>query len=370
MSNLTVQLITSFLDVQKEYQSRWNELAGENPLLRWEWLGTWAMHCARSKPLMILVVRDGDQIIGFTPWYVERKRLMGRTICFLGEGRVSTDHLSVLCEPGRENEVAERVAEWLVDSAQNPKSFKYKWNHIEFTGVDFEDPMMTTLKDSLSQRGCSVDQREGLSCFGIDLPATFDEYVARRSRPGRRECRQLLKRLDSGDVEIIKIETQAQLKNMWYDFVDLHNIRRGQTGDEGCFREPGFGEFLWDASTQLLDAGLLRLYFVVVDELSIAAHFAIASSDRWLYYQTGMNSNYAQLKPGKLLMVKAIQDSINEGKSYFDMMRGAESYKRSWRGEQKSQMEIRIAKPKSTAILQQRIWQFGKTIRLWAQSSQ
>ena len=146
-------------------------------------------------------------------------------------------------------------------------------------------------------------------------------------------------------------------------------MRRSAAGDVGCFEHVPFGEFLWDASRRLLESGLMRLTFIECDGFPIAVQHALVSDDRWMYYQSGMDASYGEFKPGQLVLYHTIQQSIEAGKAYFDMMRGDESYKLRWRGEAVMSTEIRIAAPSRIAIMQQKGWQWRKALQSWAKKT-
>lgn len=367
MSNLSIELLTSPGQVQP-HQECWNQLAGNRTQLRWEWLGSWAEHYCREKQLMVLVVRDGQQIIAFTPWHIDQAQFSGRTIRFLGDGKACTDHMTLLITEGREDEVVGAIADWLTGE-RDGQSTQSSWSHMELIGVDSDDAIMEMFAEKMVERGSRMGQREGLACYGIELPGSMDEYIKRRSKSGKRECRKIRDWLNDERFEVITPQTVSELEEKWFEFVDLHTMRRSASGEVGCFEHVPFGEFLWDASRRLLEKGLLRLTFVQCDGQPISVQHALVSDDRWMYYQSGMDVSYGEFKPGQLALYHTIQQSIDEGKTYFDMMRGDESYKLRWRAEAVTTTEIRIAAPKRIAIIQHQASQWRNAIKSWAKQT-
>ena len=368
MPQFSVELLKTPSEVQP-YQSRWNELAGSRPQLRWEWLGAWAIHYCFEKQLMVLVVRDGDRIIGFTPWYIEQPQFAGRQIRFLGSGQACTDHLTLLTEPGLETAVAYEIADWVLKNRINGPSRSSQWTHMKFVGVDRDDAAMRTLVHALADEKCDVDSRPGMPCFEIELPDSMEEFVARRSKSGKRDCRKIRDWLAQDRFRIFTPTTADELKDVWYDFVDLHELRRRKLGDGGCFEHVPFGEFLWEASSRLLETNHLRLTFVCDGDHPVSVQHALVSDDRWLYYQSGMDPAYQDFKAGQIVLYHTIEQSIREGKRCFDMMRGDEAYKSRWRAEEKLTVEYRIAAPHRVARFQQRTWQLQKRMKAWARRS-
>ena len=58
-----------------------------------------------------------DVLVGVAPWYVCPSRVWGGVLRFLGTDEVCSDYLSVLCQPGFEDDVAAALADWLLGAA-------------------------------------------------------------------------------------------------------------------------------------------------------------------------------------------------------------------------------------------------------------
>ncbi|WP_182871010.1 GNAT family N-acetyltransferase [Rhodopirellula sp. JC639] len=361
----SIELISSVDQLSQGDLDRWNELA-KNPLQRWEWLGSWWRAYQGDYRLCIVKVRRQDETIAFVPWCLEIRVGTGKTIQFLGSGKACTDHLSLLVSADDCDEVCAAVAGWLARSAdvnQTPADRRLVWDSIELIGVDREDPAMNELARAMRTVGLGVEQTEGLGCYAIKLPPSWDEYVRMRSKSGRREVRQALKNIDSGAIVVQRIECPRQLDSMWDQFVSLHQRRRHAAGTTGCFDHPPFEAFLRDAASRLLDAGLLELIVATNDGVPVAAHFAITDKDHWYFYQSGMDPDAEALRPGLSMFCHAIRESIVTGRTTFDMMRGDEPYKLRWRAELMPAQEIRVCSPRPAAQLRNQVVRAGVTFK-------
>ncbi|QDV42749.1 hypothetical protein Enr13x_25990 [Stieleria neptunia] len=361
----SVELITSVEQFSPDELDRWNELA-RNPLQRWEWLGSWWRAYQGDYRLCVLKVKRGDEIIAFVPWCLESRVGTGKTIQFLGSGKACTDHLSLLVADDDIDDVCAAVARWLAHSAaptENADEQRLLWDSIELIGVDRSDRTMNRLIEAMRRENLEVDVADGLGCYAIDLPASWDEYVRMRSKSGRREVRQSLKNIDTGTIQVERVETPQQLDAVWDSFVSLHQRRRHASGTTGCFDHPHFDVFLRDAASALFDAGMLELIIASHDGVPVAAHFAIADDDRWYFYQSGMDPDAETLRPGLSLFCQAIRSSIETGRKTFDMMRGDEPYKLRWRAELMPAQEIRVCSPRRSAQLRHQVVKVGLTFK-------
>ena len=359
--SLSVDLITHADTLSQDDLKLWNQLA-TNPLQRWEWLGSWWFAYQREYQFSVLSVRRDGQPIAFAPWCIEKRLSTGRTIQFLGSGKACTDHLSLLVRPEDTNLVCESIANWLVHAgskANKELPRTHLWDSIELIGVDATDAPINCLTESLQNARLDVRRSEGTGCYVIDLPSEWDDYVKMRSKSGRREIRQSLKNVDSGKITVQIVKNEQELAGLWDLFVALHQRRRHASGTTGCFDHPPFGLFLRKAAGELLKAGLLQLVVAKADGVPVATQFAIVDEDTWYFYQSGMEPDAAELRPGLSVFCHAIRETIQIGRKRFDMMRGDEPYKPRWRAELQPAQEIRVCSPRFAAQLRNQVYSAG-----------
>lgn len=362
--SLSVNLITNAELLSPDDLDTWNRLA-KNPLQRWEWLGSWWQAYQGEYALNILKVCREGKVIAFAPWCIENRVGTGRTIQFLGSGKACTDHLSLLLHPRDTDEVCDAISQWLSDQSgvSQHQTSSPAWDRIELIGVDQQDGPVNCLAQSMRNRGLDVDQAPGMGCYVIDLPPSWDDYVQMRSKSGRREIRQSLKQIDHGTILVEKIRDQQQLDDFWDDFVSLHQRRRHASGTTGCFDHPPFGTFLRMAASRLLESGLLEFVVASVHQVPVAAQFAIADDDGWYFYQSGMDPQAAELRPGLSVFCYAIRESILSGKTRFDMLRGDEPYKLRWRAKLVPSQEVRVCSPRLSAQVRKHVYNAGLTFK-------
>ena len=348
---LSIEVLRSVEEIPEQDILRWNELA-RNPFQRWEWLGSWWSSYQEEYLLHILSVKRNNETIAFAPWCMDKRLLTGRTLQFLGSGKACTDHLSLLVDPTDTQVVCDALARWAAEgNAANQADLPRQlvWDAIELIGVDKTDEPINCLVNSMRKLGLAVIQTEGVSCYAIDLPPSWDEYVTMRSKSGRREIRQAQQCIDNGTIVLHSIRDRQELETFWDQFVVLHQRRRQAAGTSGCFDDPRFGVFLRRAATRLLDAGMLELVVASIDGAAVATQLAVADDDCWYFYQSGMDPDYTDRRPGLNVLCHTIRKTIESGRRRYDMLRGDEPYKLRWRAELQPTQEIRVCSPRRSA---------------------
>lgn len=359
----------------------WDRLARGVPFRSWAWMANWWRHygepaAKRRASLFTLGVIDrAGALIGLAPWYLERSPAQGRVLRFLGTGEVCSDYLGILCEPHAEDRVATALADWLTQAATGrtgtgEPDHANRWDRLDLTGVDAEDAATARLVDALEARGNTVHRRTGPNCWRIDLPPSWDEYLAGLSKDHRKQVRRAENRmLASGRVVARRVDCLDDLPEAQRILVDLHQRRRRSLGEPGCFASASFAAFHGAVMPDLLRAGQLHLDWIELDGKPLAAEYHLAGGGVIYAYQSGIDPDRLEVGPGQLSHVVALRRAIEQGDRAFDFLRGDEPYKAHWRARPRRSLRIRVVPSRTAAQWRHGIWLAGVGAKHWIQSS-
>ncbi|WP_425398894.1 GNAT family N-acetyltransferase [Aeoliella sp.] len=339
--NLQVQTIDR-LDDLHSLRAAWERLDGGVVFRSFDWLTTWWQYYQRSQRerLAVVVVRDtsrptDSQVIAIAPWYAESTRARGTVMRWLSSGEVCSDHLGVLCEPDAERRVAKHLAAHLAE-ADN-------WNRLELDALDADDSMMELFATELQSRGCRHMSRPEGQCWAIDLPSSWDEFLAMQSKSHRKQLRRTGDRvLESGAATWHTVTSESELDTAWPMFVDLHQRRRNSLGEPGCFASPRFSAFHAAVARKLLVNDQLRLGWIEMDGAPLAVEYHFAGPTATYAYQAGFDPERVDQNPGRLSCISAVKQAIDAGHTKFDLLRGDEPYKAHWRAKPHATYRLRV----------------------------
>ncbi len=345
--------------------SVWNRLAAHSPFSSRDWLEAWWRHFGGAAnggqpgDLLTLVVRDEiGQAIGLAPWWLDRSSWTGRVLRFLGSHGVCSDYLGVLAEPRKDEEVAATLADWLTGEAAG------QWDLIDLDGIDAEDRVMRQLAAEMKSRGCLINLRPGPSCWRIDLPDTWDGYVAQLSRPLRKRVRRIERNMfESGRAVLLTVEREDELPRAMEILVDLHQRRQISIGNTGSFASRSFTDFHRDVTRRFLRRGRLRLHWLELDGRPVAAEYGLASRHAIFSYQGGFDPRLEDESPGQLATVATIKLAIAQRFAAFDFLRGDEQYKAHWRATPRASLRIRIVADHASARIRHGVWVAARTLK-------
>ena len=339
------------------YADDWERLAGGVPFRSWTWLTHWWRHygpqsdgeALRTRLATLCVFDDADALVGIAPWYLDCSAMRGRVLRPLGSGEVCSDYLGVLCQPAREEAVVGALADYLVQNALDDGPDALRWDLLALDGVDTEDRAMSALADNLAAAGCSVHRQARLSCWRLDLPTDWDQYFASLGKHLRRDARRLERELGAGRVTLHVATRLDELPRAMAILVDLHQRRRKTLGEKGCFASARFAGFYRDVVPELLRRGRVQLYWLEFDGRPAAAEYHLAGDGVLYVYQSGMEPELLEHKPGNLINLMIVRQAIERGYRAYDFLRGDEPYKARFGAQPRPSVELRIVPPRAAA---------------------
>jgi len=357
----------STLDEFEALQSDWAAIDAGIPLRSHAWLESWWKHYQSqfetNGELCVLVVENEQgELQGAAPLFLERSATQGGVLKLLGSGEVCTDFLSLLSREGLEAAVAVAVTTWLTENVE-------EWDLLELEAIPTEDIGVRCLTEALQVAGHSAQPRKGDNCWRIEMPPTWDDYLASLSKSHRKQLRRADKRmLQTERVTFHTVSEPNELERAFDILVELHQLRRNSIGEPGCFASERFEAFLREAASRLLSTGQLDLHYLEIDGVPVTAEIHFTSDDVIYCYQSGVHPDYLDDEPGRLLTIAVMQRACEQGKFGIDLMRGDEPYKAHWRAEPSPLQNWRITPNKTSAQLRQSVWAAGDTMKSWVKT--
>ena len=347
----------------EELRPDWDRLAPKNPMLTVEWLSTWWRYYGRcetgAKLCVIGVFDEQDELVGLAPWYQTNCRFRGTTIRFLGSGDVCSDYLTILTRPGREAQVSQTLADWLGFGPLD-------WNLLDLSDVDATDSGMRHFVGAMAERNAVTHVRTTHNCWRLDLPATWEDYLAQLSKSHRKRCRRFQKTiLDSNQAQLRIVTDDESFDRAFAVLVDLHNRRWRHAGLPGKFEKPQFRRFHQEAARLLLKVGKLRMGWLELNGVPVAAEYHMSADSIVYAYQSGMNPDHLADQPGTLSVLATLRQSHQDGCRSMDFMRGDEPYKAHWRAQPRPCVHIRVAPPTHSARLRHGVWYACHQAKSW-----
>ncbi|MEI6646570.1 MAG: GNAT family N-acetyltransferase [bacterium] len=281
-----------------------------------------------SRELRLYLLYDDSELIAIAPMWVNvfKYVLRFRVLEFLGSRGL--DYLDVITKPGHDTqELVSALFESILDD--------HCWDVISLSEIRKESSQI--INSVVSKQGLSPKLAPCSICVGISLPKTWDEYRAQIGRSTRRHLNYEENRLEKRHKTEFTIYQEYTQK-----FVEVlnalqlaHQKRWNAVGHTGAFHNDNLKRMNVEICKALADNGALRYFVLTADGIPVAG-MACGTIGKTIYVHTmlvALESEFRDLSVGKIILKKAIQWSIENGYSKFDMLRGEEPYKFNFGGE-------------------------------------
>jgi CelD/BcsL family acetyltransferase involved in cellulose biosynthesis len=106
----------------------------------------------------------------------------------------------------------------------------------------------------------------------------------------------------------------------------------------------------------LLRRGELRISWLTLDGVPVAAEYHLADGEATYAYQGGVEPARLAEEPGRLSTILCLRQAIEEGHKRFDFLRGDEPYKAHWRATPRAKCDYRVVPNRRLARLRGRMW--------------
>ncbi|GJM30425.1 MAG: hypothetical protein DHS20C17_30600 [Cyclobacteriaceae bacterium] len=332
MHSTEVHKITDVNELQT-LAGAWNDLLRNSEsntiFLTFEWINSWINNFLQENRLYVLVLKQGDTILGIAPLYLHRQKFMFTKILalrFLSDYGVGSTYLDFIARKGFEDEVVEKFCHYL---RQNRK--------------DFDLIILRELLNSCSTLECLKKQSKKLKlsmvsedkfCSRIKLPQSWDQYLMQFKSNHRRNLFSKRNRLMKNyQVRFFKVDIYSDLEQKLQELFVLHQKRWVSKGFPGSFSNIFKRTFYYDLSKSTADKGWVRIYCLEVDHKIRAVQFGLFYNSRLLNLQEGFDPGWIKYEVGNLLRGMVIEEIIREGVHYYDFLKGNSDYKVRWKAE-------------------------------------
>jgi CelD/BcsL family acetyltransferase involved in cellulose biosynthesis len=255
-------------------------------------------------------MRQKDKIIGIAPLLIREG-----TASIIGSADVC-DYLDFVVAPGAERDF---FSELLDDLERKDVT------HLELRSLRPDSTVLTDLVAVAQNRKYDVLCHEEGVFVELDLPSTWDEYLAALAKKQRHEVKRKLRRLrEAGDVSYRCVEVSQGVGDFMDTFLKLFSLSREEKAN---FMTTQMESFFRSLAEAMAEIGLLRFGILELNALPVAITIGFDYNDVVYLYNSAYDPDYSYLSVGLLSKVLCIKESIKSGRKKWDFLKGGEPYK-------------------------------------------
>jgi CelD/BcsL family acetyltransferase involved in cellulose biosynthesis len=328
---MQVHLLTT-PEALEALRSEWVALQDRVPqtsvFMTWEWQFLWWKHYGQGQPLRVLVVQEGEKVLGILPLYLQTRRVFRffpvRLLRNVGTGGDTTpDDLDPLIDPAQAGAVVAALVDALLTQPMGQDLICL---------ADFQpgSEFARQLRVRSQALGRTAQEATSATITFTGLPTRWNTYLESLHRDRRNVIRRFRRKLEGAAGARLFTWSDAQTLDQGIDrLIELNRARWAGRGGQ-AFGSEAYCGFHRELMHALFAQGRLRLHGAEVDGRIVALLYCYRFRDRVLYFQSGFDPAQAALRPGLTLMGHAIEQAIEEGAQVFDMLRGEYDFKSQW----------------------------------------
>jgi CelD/BcsL family acetyltransferase involved in cellulose biosynthesis len=306
----------------ERYREGWDRLAVElsQPYSAPAWALAWWHHAAPpTARLKTIVVREGDELVGIAPLYVDRWAGALRRYSFLAAE--SCWRVEPLARPGDRERTAEVIADKLSGAQPTPDLLSFR--HLP---GDSPWPELIARHWPARLRPRLVHE-SSLPSPHVTLESDdLDAWLATRSRNLRQQIRKKRRTLEQKGAVVSSSASCEGLERDVKAFFALHYDRwEGRGGSWATGRQ--LEQAVAAAAHELIPKGRFRFAAVRSDDEMVGVAAVIAAGAEAGYWLGGLDRRWTLHSPGLIALVEAIDDGIRRPEKRLDLGPGDEGYK-------------------------------------------
>jgi CelD/BcsL family acetyltransferase involved in cellulose biosynthesis len=305
-----------------------------SPFQRFEWHAAWhsvASSHDRSAAFVLACFDEDGTIRDLMPLARSRKRIgmaRARALTWPDEDLGCPDHLDVPLQDAAIHGVVDRI-------------LGLEWDVLMLGNLAENAPRAKRLADQLAKSGCHIAASAAEPCPGMDLPGSWDEYLAGQSATRRQTIRRKERKLTRSYEVVVRDYSGATFDEGWRTLNALHCERWAN----GTAFTPQVAQLHREFAKSLASRNALWLTTLELNGTAAAAWYGFTEGDTVFFFQSGRSVQHEQDSVGQVLMGMMIRRAIERGFRRFDFLRGDEPYKATWTSDRRTTWELFATRP-------------------------
>lgn len=319
---VALETYTSF-DEARAIAAEWDALDA-SLYMTYDWCRVWWRHYGKGRELRLMAVREGDELAGVLPFFIERVAL-ARVAKLAG-----CDHTIAFADPPVDPGVAPdalaRAVRLLFEAD--------RCDIVHLGPISSAAPQLESIRRSAGDTSAVariIRDREAGAHTVFRMPDGFDAYLAGLSKNQRSNYRRNVNKLGKAfDFQVDVVRDGPELERELEAFVEMHQAQWQAVGKLGHFDDwPGSREFTRDLVDTLARRDGVRLIRLVADGEVVSYYFCFERNGTyyWRLPARLTGEEWDQFALGRVGLLKMIEVAAAEGATAIEAGTGRYEYK-------------------------------------------
>jgi len=327
-------------------EPHWNALLDrcdrQEIYLTFEWISSW-WRCfgTKEKSLLLLVVRDGTEIVGIAPFMEQHGHLLGlpvRSIEFLSMAEYADSPSNCAASldfiiPGRHDEVIGAIMEHLRGHA---------WDLLRLNPIPRSSSTAEALARTATREKLHFTKQVVYASAYINVGTDWQTYSSALSSRFRKSMRSMERKLqEQGEIGYREYTLNGNADEVFDEILAIE--KRSWKWTVGVsINSVALGDFYRVFAQEASKKGWLRVWMMQVNGKNIAYDYIAGYHGRLASLKTSFDEHYREFSPGNLLTLREFQRFFEDGTKQISLTWGDILTKQRWGTELEDHDEIYV----------------------------
>jgi len=330
------------LEALKDIWESLLEKGGEKAsiFLTHERISAWWRHFGSGRKLNVLLVEDGQRVIGIIPLMRTAYRLGFIKIEALETIGASNSNLIGLASSEDREKVVSAFLRYLRGELVGGGLL------LRLTAIPEDSQFLAALRRGSASFSKSLFVRGEIVTLApyIELPATWDEYFGSLSRKRRWVIRRALEKLEKAHKVRFEEYAPEAVDEGLSRLFDLHQKQWRAVNITSGFSRPEVVNYWRDVTSQFLKRGWLHFSRLTADGEVVSVIYGCIHNQTFYAFISGRDTRYREYSVGHLHYMFLIKEAIRRQLREFNLLKGKEPYKFYWAKSARQYLQFTIMK--------------------------
>jgi CelD/BcsL family acetyltransferase involved in cellulose biosynthesis len=328
-------------DEFKEIASKWDEAVrrcdSDEPFLLSDFVLSWWKHFSQGRSLRILVVFDGEKVVGGLPLYSEKVNGI-ESLRYVGAADFDVANYTNILRGSSSSELIEAILVSLVQ--------RKDWDILTLDRLRASSENYHTITQAVEASPLLTLRQAEMPSFQIQVPASLEDHLKQVKKNLRQNVRRAYKSAEQmGGLDLRKISGSQSVERLFDTYVELSVDSYSSRSLSSTFENERLCAFFKDLFVRLDRAGSLDAYALYLAGELLAIGFGYSVKCNLNYILTTFNKKYTELNPGHLLMAELLKVAVSRNSPVMDLFTGKQLHKTQWTSDSELVRYLEIGRP-------------------------
>jgi CelD/BcsL family acetyltransferase involved in cellulose biosynthesis len=296
----------------------------------------WWKHFGGDSELLIVLILEGDEIVGIAPLRTSIEKVYGRyrrEIDFIGS-RWEVDRPSLLF-PKDFGALTEALARFL--------SARVQWDVCHFYEQPSSSDSLHGLTEAFRKAGALIGQERDSDCPYLRLAGTWPELLATKSQKFRKNLKASRRRMqESGELSYTSYDSAPDVDEQLQIYRRIEEQSWKDEERVGVARSHLYFRFYEDMAKEFAASRDFVIRILRIGDRAVAGTFGLVFDGTFYSLQITHDGEFDRCSPGTYLESLEIEECFARGYREYDFLGGFLSNKSRWTSTYRYTTELHV----------------------------